>query len=33
MNMGSVNLGPMNVESLNPIMLSLVTFIPAVGGL
>src|ERR1039458_2887324 len=29
----AMNMGPMNMESLSPIILSLVTFIPAVGGL
>ena len=28
-----MNMGPMNMESLSPIILSLVTFIPAAGGL
>ena len=28
-----MNMGPMNMDSLSPIILSLVTFIPAVGGL
>src|SRR3984885_8245228 len=30
---GSLDMVPMNMDSFNPIILSLVTFIPAVGGL
>src|SRR5208283_337523 len=33
MSMGATNLVSMNMESLSPIILSLVTFIPAAGGL
>src|ERR1700687_4362157 len=33
MNTGPMNMGSVNMDSLSPIILSLVTFIPAAGGL